>query len=183
MHGRSAAIRLRSLQRAALALISTLAALAAPLDITGRHGPVLMTAHAGSAVVGGRRMTCAVARVEYSSATPAVAFAQRGRIVLNRRLLSRFPAITQRMIFLHECAHQYVGYNETAADCWAIRAGVRQGWLGSSGIKQFCRSIYGTVGTAFHLPGPARCEAMKRCFRNATRQSPRPRRTARRRPR
>ncbi len=123
------------------------------------------SAFAGSAVIGGYRMQCPGARVRFSRHSPGVGFAVRGEIVFNRKLMRRYPVVTQRMIFLHECAHQYVGRNETAADCWAIRTAKSQGWLSERGVHTVCRSFAGSNGSRTHLAGPQRCAAMLRCFR------------------
>ncbi len=139
----------------------------------------LAKAYAGTAVVGGRRMSCRPARVVLSRSTPHVGAARRGVITLNPRLLNRLPSVTRRIIFLHECAHQYVGANETAADCWAVRVGVRQGWLSERGVRQVCRAFAGSRGTGAHLPGPARCRAMLSCYRNAKGRRSRARRASR----
>ncbi len=113
-------------------------------------------AHAGSAILGGRRMTCARAKIRLNSNIPGVGFATPGRIALNPRALKRYSSAVRRMIFLHECAHQYVGGNEAAADCWAVRRAKRQGWLTRKGIRQVCASFNSA----------ARCRALTRCFLN-----------------
>lgn len=143
------------------AVISTAALLFAILAIAPKHAN---EAWAGSARIGGRIMTCPRAEVIFSNELPGVGYAAPGRIALNRRLLRKYPRAVRRMIFLHECAHQYVGANETAADCWAVRRARRQGWLTRRGLKQVCASFKGSTGGT-HLPGPARCRAMMRCYR------------------
>lgn len=124
------------------------------------------SAHAGTAIIGGKRMSCRAAKVVINNKSPYIAYAEAGKIVLNRNKLRRYPATTQRVIFLHECAHQYVGYDETEADCWAVRYGKNRGWLSAKGISTVCRSFYNDPGSYAHLPGPARCEAMRVCFNN-----------------
>ncbi len=142
---------------------------------TDQHLLGITNAHAGSAVVGGRRMSCSAAKVVIDNSSPILAYAQAGRIVLNRKKLRRYPSVTQRIIFLHECAHQYVGYDETEADCWAVRMGKRRGWLSKRAVNTVCHSFYGDPGSWAHLPGPARCDAMKLCFDNAKGRSKRAR--------
>ena len=129
------------------------------------HGA--LPANAGSTVVGGMRLSCAAAKVVKSNRSPLIGYATRGKIVLSPRLLRRFPAVTRRVIFLHECGHQYVGYDESAADCWAIRKAKRQGWLTRRAMARVCRSIRGMPGSNVHLPGSARCRAMRRCYAGA----------------
>ena len=124
-------------------------------------------AFAGSAKIGGRRMGCRAARVRLSSKLPGIGAAAKGIIFLNPRLLRRYPSVTRRMIFLHECGHQYVGASETRADCWAVKAAKRQGWLTERGVRTVCRSFANSPGSGRHPPGPARCSAMIACFRSA----------------
>jgi hypothetical protein len=124
-------------------------------------------AQAGTAVVGGSRMNCHAAQVVMSDDVPGPGFATKGVIWLGKKHLKSYPTITQRLIFLHECAHQYVGTDETAADCWAVRIAKRQGWLTAAGVKATCRAIWHTQGGQYHLPGPMRCEKLMQCFADA----------------
>ena len=45
------------------------------------------------------------------------------------------------------------------ADCWAVKQGVRQGWLDRQGIDQVCRSFGNTPETPTHPSGASRCAA------------------------
>ena len=148
-------------------MLTCLAPFAPLAGITGMQAT---TAHAGTAVVGGRKMSCSAAKVVNNKKSPYVGFAQQGVIVLNPILMRKYPNVTRRIIFLHECAHQYVGFDETAADCWAIKAATKQGWLNSHGVRQVCRSFQKSRGGSYHLPGAARCKAMMRCFNAAKRR-------------
>lgn len=126
---------------------------------------------AGSAMVGGKRMSCGAARVIHKYDLNDLGYAKPGLIMLNPSMLSGYPSATQRLIFLHECAHQHVGFDnrEAAADCWAVRRGRAQGWLNRRALDQICRSISHWTGTSLHLPGPGRCRAMRRCFNSGRR--------------
>ncbi len=137
--------------------------LAAILMAAFQPGP----ARAETVIVAGKRLSCSAARIVTSHRSPVAGYATPGLIVLNPKRLGRYPGITQRLIFLHECAHQYVGRDETAADCWAVRQGRRQGWLTSDGIEATCRAIRHLPGSDVHLPGPSRCLMMRRCFADA----------------
>lgn len=59
---------------------------------------------------------------------PDIAMAQPGRIMLNP-MLAAYPTGVKLFVYAHECAHQFVGANEPAADAWAIKLGRAQGWL------------------------------------------------------
>lgn len=133
--------------------------------------PVLLIgsfpAEAGSAKVGGSRLSCRAASVVVSSKVPGPGYASSGVIYLGTKYLANYPSVTQRLVFLHECGHQYVGTDENAADCWAIRSAKRQGWLTAAGVRATCRAIWDTQGGDNHLPGPERCAAMQQCFADA----------------
>ena len=68
-------------------------------------------------------------------------------------------------IYSHECGHQFIGADETKADLFAIRRGVKYGWLDAQGIEDICTFISQLKGDAVHPPGPQRCEAMRKYYR------------------
>ena len=157
-------------------LMGLFSALALPIiDAVVLGGAIIESVHAGSAKIGGRRMGCRAARVRLSTKMPGLGAAVPGTIFLNPKLLRRYPSVTRRMIFLHECGHQYVGSSETAADCWAVKAAKRQGWLTERGIRTVCRSFAGSRGSGPHPPGTARCSAMFNCYRTTKRPNSRSR--------
>ncbi len=123
-----------------------------------------VNAVAGSATIGGRTMTCAAAKVVVSNQVPGPGFAVQGMIMFGPKALRAYPPLVQRLVFLHECGHQYVGTDETAADCWAVRMAKKQGWLNKGGLRQACRALWHTEADGAHLAGPERCDALKQCF-------------------
>ena len=136
------------------ALLLTLAcALAAP-------GAAL----ADSAVIAGKTLACPKAQVVMSEDVPGPGYAVPGLLMFGPRFLAQYPPLVQRLIFLHECGHQYVGRDETAADCYAVEAGKRQGWLTPAALNQACRSLWHTMGDGVHLAGPERCSALQACY-------------------
>ena len=88
-----------------------------------------------------------------------------GFIILNPRLLKRLPKQVKLWIYGHECAHQFRGPDEDMADCFAIKRGVRRGWLRKSGIDQICKFIWSAPASQMHSAGPQRCKLMRRCFK------------------
>ena len=121
-------------------------------------------AQADSAVIGGKRMTCGAAKVVMDASLPGPGYSLPGVIMFNPRFLNAFTPITRRIVFLHECAHQYVGTDERQADCWAVRMAKRQGWFKESHIDEVCRSFWKSPGGLMHMAGPQRCSAMRSCF-------------------
>jgi hypothetical protein len=125
-------------------------------------------AEAGSTTVGGARVSCYAAKtIIKDKRVPGPGYASQGVIYLGPQYLKAYPAVVQRFIFLHECGHQYVGTDETGADCWAAKIGKRQGWFSAAGVGSVCKAFWNTQGGQFHLPGPQRCEALKQCFADA----------------
>jgi hypothetical protein len=90
-----------------------------------------------------------------------------GFILLNPTRFSSLPLILKRYAYAHECGHQYVGYDEGEADCFAIRRGRAEGWLGEAGVGAICDFISRSKGDGVHALGVRRCEMMRRCFARA----------------
>lgn len=124
-------------------------------------------AQAGSAVIGGRRLSCRYGKVIFNDKLPDLGMAAKGTIWLNRKLLKKHPPAFQQFVFLHECAHQYT-FDEAEADCWAIKRGVYRGAFGSGNINQICRIMKNWKGGLWHNTGANRCAGIKRCFKAAT---------------
>jgi len=163
-----------------LMVSGAIALLAIGGNVTSGQSNVTGQAWAGATRIAGKRMNCRAARVVKSKTSPGVGYALSGVIVLDPRKLRRYPSVVRRLIFLHECAHQYVGRDEAGADCWAVRIAKRQGWLPKRGVRQVCKSFLGSSGSQYHLPGPARCRAMIQCFDAAPTRKRKARRKARR---
>jgi hypothetical protein len=72
-------------------------------------------------------------------------------------------------IYSHECGHQFVGADETQADLFAIRRGVKWGWLDAQGMQDICTFISKLKGDAAHPPGPERCETMRKYYQQLVR--------------
>jgi len=122
----------------------------------------------GSLLIAGRSLRCGSARNVVDANLPNLGLAAPGVLVMNPRLLARWPAIVRLFVFHHECGHHHVGGNELRADCWAVKEGVRQGWLDRSGLQQICRSFGNGPATSTHPSGASRCASLERCYANAT---------------
>jgi hypothetical protein len=90
-----------------------------------------------------------------------------GFVLLNPARFETLPLILKRYAYAHECGHQYVGYDEGEADCFAIRRGRAEGWLDAQGMDAICDFISRSKGDAAHALGLRRCEMMRRCFARA----------------
>jgi hypothetical protein len=122
----------------------------------------------GALVISGRPVRCGNARNVLDPRLPNLGVAERGLIVVNPRLLRRWPETVRLFVFHHECGHLHVGASEMAADCWAVKRGVEQGWLDRNGLQQVCRSFGNGPATSTHPSGARRCASLDRCFASAT---------------
>lgn len=124
---------------------------------------------AGSTTIAGQKVSCYAAKsIIKHTGVPGPGYAGPGVIYLGPQYLKAYPPVVQRFIFLHECGHQYVGADESGADCWAAKVGKKQGWFGPTQLNAVCKAFWNTQGGQFHLPGPERCQVLKQCFAGAS---------------
>ncbi len=90
-----------------------------------------------------------------------------GFVLLNPKRFEQLPLTLKRYAYAHECGHQYVGYDEGEADCYAIRRGRAEGWLDANAMDEICGFIGRSKGDSVHALGKRRCEMMRRCFAHA----------------
>ena len=83
----------------------------------------------GAVSVAGRSLRCPNTWAVLNWRLPNLGLAARGVVVLSPRLLNQQSDTVRLFVFHHECGHHHVGGSETGADCWAVKQGVRQGWL------------------------------------------------------
>ncbi|MGI9383197.1 MAG: hypothetical protein ACR2PO_08580 [Methyloligellaceae bacterium] len=90
-----------------------------------------------------------------------------GFVILNPKRLKGLATPVKLYVYAHECGHQFIGRDEEAADCFAVKRGRRYGWLDENGMGQICAFIAKLKGSADHYAGPKRCEIMRRCYKEA----------------
>lgn len=88
-----------------------------------------------------------------------------GFLILNIKKISGLSTQVKLYIYSHECGHQFEGADETKADLFAIRRGVKWGWLDAQGMEDICAFISQLKGDSVHPPGPQRCETMRKYYR------------------
>ena len=110
---------------------------------------------------------CGKVRIVLNTALNDVAAAHPGFVILNPKHFAVLPKVVRLYAFGHECGHQLHGPSEEMADCYAVMRGEAQGWLDADGVQSVCDFWKASAGDNVHLPGPARCELMKRCFASA----------------
>ncbi len=120
----------------------------------------------GHLKLGGRLVLCgkrpSILDPEFD--TWAGAYTNPGFIIVNPVYMQKEAKTVQLYIYAHECGHQFRGFDEDTADAFAIRRGVRQGWLRARGMKQVCRFISRVPGDSEHPAGPKRCRRMTRVY-------------------
>lgn len=119
---------------------------------------------AGALTYEGETFACARFPTIYDATLDDYAAAYIGMILVNKERFEQMPLTLKRYAYSHECGHQYVGLDEDAADCYAIRRGVEDGWMNSAALDDICSFISRSKGDAAHAAGTERCEKMRRCF-------------------
>lgn len=87
-----------------------------------------------------------------------------GYIILNPKKMKGLSTTIQFYIYSHECGHQMRGESEETADCFAIKRGIRYGWLDKKGMDEICKFMWDHKADFTHDPGPERCKKMRACF-------------------
>lgn len=123
----------------------------------------------GQLKIAGYAVQCGSTPVLMSEQFPDFGAARRGLIILNPVKLKRLSGGARLLIYYHECAHQYVGKNELAADCWAVQKVRREGLMDRAGLKDACSFIESLPGNRRHPPGDMRCRHMMNCYNDAFR--------------
>jgi hypothetical protein len=108
---------------------------------------------AGKLELGGRRMTCGNHPTVLDSNLKDFSAAYRRFGILNPRLLARVKPVVKFWTFGIACGLQMRGPDYIAADCFSIEMGIKEGWLTPEGLD---------------LPGPQRCERMRKCYHELT---------------
>jgi len=88
-----------------------------------------------------------------------------GFVILNTKKIEGLSTQVKLYVYSHECGHQFEGADETRADLFAIRRGVKWGWLDAQGMEDICIFISKLKGDSVHPPGPQRCETMRKSYR------------------
>lgn len=128
-----------------------------------KGAPVSMVP-AGALEFDGRRFACGRFPTVLDPSLTDYAAAYFGFVLLNPSRFPLLPATIKRYAYAHECGHQYVGYDEGEADCYAIRRGRAEGWLDQAAMDEICAFISRSKGDALHGLGVRRCAMMRRCF-------------------
>ncbi len=141
-------------------VLTGFAAVAVPMEMRGK------LVKPGQLLIGGQAVKCGTTPALLNDHFPDFGAARRGLIILNFSKQRHLPRDARLLIYYHECAHQYVGGSELAADCWAVQKVRRDGLLDKKGLKNACSFIESLPANRSHPPGKMRCRQMVRCYNN-----------------
>lgn len=127
-------------------------------------GPDAKLVSHGDLTLDGKRVNCGKRPTVINNRFDSWGGAFPGFLILNTEKISGLSTAVKLYIYSHECGHQFEGPDETKADLFAIRRGVRWGWLDAVGMEEICVFISTLKGDAVHPPGPQRCETMRRYY-------------------
>ncbi len=122
--------------------------------------------------IDGNRMYCGRRPLIVDGKFDSWGGAYPGFLIWNPVMTAKLPTVVKLYIFSHECGHQFVGRDEKAADCFAIRRGRRYGWLNEQGMEAICSFISNLRADDEHAGGQQRCAYMKRCYVEAAEKAP-----------
>lgn len=135
-----------------------------PAEYLAKAGPDATFIPAGALRFEGESFACGRFPTVLNAKLDDYGAAYFGFILLNPARFETLPLILKRYAYAHECGHQYVGYDEGEADCYAVRRGRQEGWLDAGGMDAICDFISRSKGDAVHALGLRRCQMMRRCF-------------------
>ena len=127
-------------------------------------GPDATVVQHGTLKIGGKSVTCGKRPTVLNSNFNSWGGAFPGFLILNTKKIQGLSTQVKLYAYNHECGHQFVGANETKADLFAIRRGVKEGWLDAQGMEDICTFVSHMKADSAHAPGSERCETMRRYY-------------------
>lgn len=134
-------------------------------DYLKQAGPDVKLVPQGSLKIDGRTVNCGKRPTVLNSNFDSWGGAFPGFVILNTKKITGLSTAVKLYVYSHECGHQFEGPDETKADLFAIRRGVKWGWLDAVGMEEICTFISTLKGDAVHPPGPQRCETMRNYYK------------------
>ncbi len=153
-------------------LLAAAAALIMGSTVVGAAPPISLQPD-GSLQIAARKLRCGDVRnvLDARLLNLGISVPDAKLLVINPARVARQPGTVRLFVYHHECGHHHVGASELGADCWAVRRGVREGWLNSAGLAQICKSFGNAPATATYPSGARRCSNLSRCFAAAVSKS------------
>ena len=134
-------------------------------DYVKQIGPDGAVIGQGQLKIDGKSVTCGKRPTVLNPDFDSWGGAFPGFMILNNKKITGLSTQVKLYIYSHECGHQFEGADETKADLFAIRRGVKWGWLDAQGMEDICVFISQLKGDSVHPPGPLRCETMRKYYR------------------
>ena len=128
-------------------------------------GPDAKLIAQGALKIDGRTVNCGKRPTVLNSNFDSWGGAFPGFLILNTKKITGLSTAVKLYVYSHECGHQFEGPDETKADLFAIRRGVKWGWLDAVGMEDICTFISTLKGDSVHPPGPQRCETMRSYYK------------------
>jgi len=133
-------------------------------DYVNQAGPDVKVVPHGTLKIDGRLVNCGKRPTVLNSNFDSWGGAFPGFVILNTKKINGLSTAVKLYVYSHECGHQFVGPDETKADLFAIRRGVKWGWLDAVGMEDICTFISTLKGDSVHPPGPERCDTMRKHY-------------------
>ena len=133
-------------------------------DYVNQAGPGVKVVPHGTLKIDGRMVNCGKRPTVLNSNFDSWGGAFPGFVILNTKKINGLSTAVKLYVYSHECGHQFVGPDETKADLFAIRRGVKWGWLDAVGMEDICTFISTLKGDSVHPPGPERCDTMRKYY-------------------
>jgi hypothetical protein len=127
-------------------------------------GPDAKLVQHGDLKIDGKSVNCGKRPTVLNSNFDSWGGAFPGFVILNTKRIKPLSTAVKMYVYSHECGHQFEGPDETKADLFAIRRGVKWGWLDATGMEEICIFISTLKGDAVHPPGPQRCDTMRKYY-------------------
>ena len=137
-------------------------------------GPDASLVEHGALMIDGKRVNCGKRPTVLNPNFDSWGGAFPGFLILNTKKISGLSTQVKLYIYSHECGHQFEGADEIKADLFAIRRGVKWGWLDAQGIEDICAFISQLKGDSVHPPGPKRCDIMRKHYQALIEKESRP---------
>jgi hypothetical protein len=129
-------------------------------------GPDAKLIEHGQLKIDGRKVNCGTRPTVLNSNFDSWGGAFPGFLILNTAKINGLSTAVKLYVYSHECGHQFVGPDETQADLFAIRRGVKWRWLDAVGMEEICTFISTLKGDSVHPPGTRRCETMRKYYQS-----------------
>jgi hypothetical protein len=133
-------------------------------DYLKEAGPQAKLIGRGELKIDGKTVSCGKRPTVLNPSFDSWGGAFPGFVILNTKKVTGLSTAVKLYIYSHECGHQFEGPDEIKADLFAIRRGVKWGWLDAVGMEDICTFISTLKGDAVHPPGPQRCETMRKYY-------------------